>query len=162
MAAQIALLTFEEIATVVRAATALGVTHFKLTGGEPTARRDLPVLAAMLKQIPGVRRSILNHQRHPAGPPAAKLQAAGLDRLTISLDSLNPERFSAITRGGDFHRVWNAIEKSLAMGFARIKINCVVMKGMNEDEVADFAALTLKLPITVPLHRIYAPGPLAA
>jgi GTP 3',8-cyclase len=143
------ILTYEEIATVVRASVQLGITHFKLTGGEPTARKDLPLLVAMLRRIAGVEDLSLTTNGILLGPLLRKLKEAGLDRMTISLDSLRPDRFCAITRGGDFHRVWQAIEEALAMGFARIKINCVVMKGVNEDEVADFAALTLRWPVTV-------------
>ncbi len=143
------LLTFEEIATIVRTAASAGITHFKLTGGEPTARRDLPDLVRMLRQIPGVEDLSLTTNGILLAPLLDKLKAAGLNRLTISLDSLKPDRFATITRGGDFHRVWASIEKALILGFERIKINVVVMKGMNENEVADFAALTLKYPLTV-------------
>ncbi|MGN6368626.1 MAG: GTP 3',8-cyclase MoaA [Phycisphaerae bacterium] len=142
-------LTYEEIATVVRAATSVGVTHFKLTGGEPTARRDLPVLVDMLRQIPGVRDLSLTTNGILLAPMLEPLKHAGLNRITISLDSLRPERFEAITRGGRFEKVWASIERALALGFERLKINVVVMKGMNEDEIPDFAALTLKMPITV-------------
>jgi cyclic pyranopterin phosphate synthase len=82
-------------------------------------------------------------------PLLEKLKDAGLDRLTISIDSLRPERFAKITRGGDFRRVWGAIEKSLAMGFGKVKLNVVAMRGINEDEVADFAGLTKAMPVTV-------------
>jgi len=142
-------LTFEEIAAIVRSAAAAGITHFKLTGGEPTARKDLPVLAAMLRAIPGVEDLSLTTNGILLLPLLEKLKAAGLNRLTISLDSLKPERFAQITRGGDFHRVWRAIERAMELGFEKIKLNVVVMKGMNDDEVADFAALTLRLPLTV-------------
>lgn len=142
-------LSFEEIAAIVRAAASAGITHFKLTGGEPTARRDLPVLAAMLKAIPGVEDLSLTTNGILLLPLLEKLKAAGVGRLTVSLDSLRADRFGEITRGGDFGRVWRAIERALELGFGRIKINVVVMKGMNEDEIADFAALTLRLPLTV-------------
>lgn len=142
-------LSYEEIAAIVRAAASLGVTHFKLTGGEPTARRDLPLLVEMLRKIEGVRDLSLTTNGILLAPMLDHLRAAGLNRITVSLDSLRPDRFSAITRGGDFHRVWQSIEKAMALGFERLKINVVVMKDMNEDEVADFAALTKSLPLTV-------------
>jgi len=142
-------LTYEEIAAIVRASVALGLTHFKLTGGEPTARRDLPVLAGMLRKIPGVEDLSLTTNGILLAPMLEKLKLAGLDRITISLDSLRPERFSEITRGGDFKKVWHSIERAITLGFSRIKINVVVMKDMNHDEVADFAALTKTMPITV-------------
>jgi len=145
-------LTFEEIETIVRAAASAGITHFKLTGGEPTARRDLPVLVDMLRRIQGVQDLSLTTNGILLGGESKlleKLHAAGLNRITISLDSLRPERFAQITRGGDFRKVWAALHKALALGFEKIKINVVVMRGMNEDEIADFAGLTRDLPITV-------------
>jgi cyclic pyranopterin phosphate synthase len=142
-------LSFEEIAAVARAGAAAGITHFKLTGGEPTARRDLPLLVEMLRHIEGVKDLSLTTNGILLGPLLEKLKAAGLNRLTISMDSLKPDKFAEITRGGDFRRVWAALEKALAMGFQKVKINVVVMKGLNEDEVADFAALTRTMPVTV-------------
>ncbi len=142
-------LTFEEIAAIVRAAVSWGVTHFKLTGGEPTARRDLPVLVEMLRRIEGVRDLSLTTNGILLEPLLEPLWRAGLNRITVSLDSLRAERFSEITRGGELRRVWAGIEQALAMGFERVKINVVVMKGINVDEVADFAALTKRLPVTV-------------
>ncbi len=143
------ILRFEEIAAIVRAAAAAGITHFKLTGGEPTARRDLPVLAETLKAIEGVEDLSLTTNGILLLPLLEKLKTAGVNRITISLDSLDPEKFRQITRGGDFGRVWTALQRAIEMHFERIKINVVVMKGMNEDEVADFAALTLRMPISV-------------
>jgi GTP 3',8-cyclase len=142
-------LTFEEIVSIVRASAAAGITHFKLTGGEPTARRDLPVLVSMLRHIPGVQDLSLTTNGILLAPLLEKLKSAGLNRITISLDSLKPDRFSAITRGGDFRRVWTALHKALELGFDKLKLNVVVMKGLNEDELAAFAALTQRLPITV-------------
>ena len=143
------ILTYEEIATVVRASVQLGITHFKLTGGEPTARRDLATLVAMLRAIAGVEDLSLTTNGILLEPLLERLHAAGLDRITISLDSLRPERFKAITRGGDFQRVWRALQKALAMGFKRVKLNVVMMRGINDDEAADFAGLTRALPLTV-------------
>jgi len=146
------ILSFEEIAAIVRAAASAGITHFKLTGGEPTARRDLPVLVEMLRRIEGVEDMSLTTNGILLGgesPLLGKLHAAGLRRITISLDSLKPERFRQITRGGDFNKVWSALHKALEMGFEKVKLNVVAMKGLNEDEIADFAALTRGLPITV-------------
>jgi cyclic pyranopterin phosphate synthase len=112
------LLTFEEIAEIVRTSVTLGLTHFKLTGGEPTARRDLPTLVAMLRKIPGVQDLSLTTNGILLAPLLEKFHAAGLNRLTISLDSLRPDRFSEITRGGNFQKVWNSIEQALALNFS--------------------------------------------
>lgn len=143
------ILSFEEIAAITRASVRLGISHFKLTGGEPTARKDLPVLVEMLRRIPGVEDLSLTTNGILLKTLLGKLQDAGLNRLTVSLDSLRPDRFAAITRGGDFFRVWNALESALRMNFTRLKINVVVMRGMNDDEIADFAALTLHHRLTV-------------
>jgi cyclic pyranopterin phosphate synthase len=142
-------LTFEEIATIVRAAASAGISHFKLTGGEPTARRDLPELVGMLRGIAGVRDLSLTTNGILLEPLLPKLKAAGLNRLTISLDSLKADRFEKITRGGNFHRVWGALHKALGLGFEKVKLNVVAMKGINADEIADFAGLTKTLPVTV-------------
>ena len=144
-----AILSFEEIAAVVRASVRLGIRHFKLTGGEPTARRDLPLLVEMLHRIPGVEDLSLTTNGILLAPLLPRLKAAGLTRLTISLDSLRPDRFASITRGGNFDRVWRAIQDALALGFARVKLNVVIMRGINDDEAADFADLTRTLPLTV-------------
>ena len=150
-----AVLTFEEITSVVRAAASAGITHFKLTGGEPAARRDLPVLVEMLRQIEGVEDLSMTSNGTLLGGQAGgatllrKLHAAGLKRITLSLDSLQPQRFARITRGDDFTKAWSALHQALDMGFEKVKLNVVAMKGLNEDELADFAALTLEWPITV-------------
>ena len=143
------ILSFEEIAAIVRASVGLGITHFKLTGGEPTARKDLPVLVEMLRKIPGVEDLSLTTNGILLAPLLPRLREAGLNRITVSLDSLRPDRFRQITRGGDFTRVWTALESALRMDFTRIKINVVVMRDMNVDEIPDFAALTLSYPLTV-------------
>ncbi len=143
------ILSFEEIAAVVRASVRLGIRHFKLTGGEPTARRDLPVLTEMLAKIPGVEDLSLTTNGILLAPLLPRLKAAGLGRITISLDSLRPDRFAEITRGGRFDKVWSALHTALTLGFTRLKLNVVVMRGINDDEAVDFANLTRTLPITV-------------
>jgi cyclic pyranopterin phosphate synthase len=112
----------------------------------------LPLLVEMLRRIEGVEDLSLTTNGILLGgetPLLGKLYAAGLRRITISMDSLQPERFRQITRGGDFKKVWAALHKALEMGFAKVKLNVVAMKGLNEDEIADFAALTRGLPVTV-------------
>ena len=143
-------LSFEEIVEVVRAATELhGVTHVKLTGGEPTVRRDLPTLVRVLRDLPGVRDLSMTTNGFSLADLATPLRDAGLDRVTISLDSLDAERFQQITRTGRLDRVLAGVDAALAAGFDAVKLNCVVVRGTNDDELADFAALTLRWPITV-------------
>lgn len=143
------ILHFGEIREIVRAAVSLGVTGFKLTGGEPLVRHDLPRLVAMLRAEPGVRDLSLTTNGSLLDEFAAPLKAAGLDRLTVSLDTMNADRFRDITRGADIHRVWAGIAAAVEAGFRHPKINCVTMRGINDDEYADFARLTLDTDVTV-------------
>ena len=144
------MLGFEEIVEIARAATELhGVTHVKLTGGEPTVRRDLPKLVRMLRDLPKVRDLSMTTNGFSLGELSRPLREAGLDRVTVSLDSLDADRFRAITRTGRLDRVLAGVEAALSAGFATVKLNCVVVRGTNDDELADFAALTLRRAVTV-------------
>lgn len=140
-------LTYAEIVAFVReVAVPLGVTRLRLTGGEPLVRRDLHLLAARLAQLPAIQDLALTTNGVLLASQAEALRQAGVTRLNVSLDSLRPERFRHITRGAELARVWAGLEAAEAAGFAPLKLNCVVMRGFNEDEVADFAALTLEHP----------------
>ena len=144
------LLTFEEIASVVRAAVDLhGIGRFKLTGGEPTLRRGVTELVRTLRGIPGVDELSLTTNGHNLQDLAVPLRDSGLDRVTVSVDSLRPDRFRAITRTGDLPTVIRGIDAAIDAGFPAVKVNCVVMRGTNDDELADFARLTLDRPLTV-------------
>ncbi len=143
------LLSYEEIAAVVRAAVRHGIGGFKLTGGEPLVRHDLPALVALLRGVPGVRELSMTTNGALLDEYAAPLKAAGLDRLTVSLDTMDPDRFRAITRGADIRRVWAGIRAAVAAGFRHPKINCVAMRGINDDEYAAFARLTIDHDATV-------------
>jgi len=129
-------LTFEEIAALVRCFVALGVKRVRLTGGEPTVRRDLVDLARMLRAIPGLSDLSLSTNGHLLAELAAPLRAAGVDRLNVSVDSLDAAKFRHITGRGDLGRVLGGIEVARAAGFSSIKINTVAVKGFNDDEVA--------------------------
>ena len=144
------LLSFEEIADVVRAAIDLhGIRRFKLTGGEPTVRRGLTDLVRTLRRIDGVEDLSMTTNGHSLEHLARPLRESGLDRLTVSVDSLRPDRFRAITRTGDLPAVLRGIDASLDAGFTSVKINCVMMRGTNDDELVDFARLTLDRPLSV-------------
>ena len=127
-------LSFEEIAALVQVFAALGVRRVRLTGGEPTVRRDLPSLVRLLRAIPGIEDIALSTNGHRLPELAAPLRAAGVDRLNVSLDSLDGERFRRITRRGDLARVIAGIEAARAAGFASIKLNTVALGGVNDDE----------------------------
>jgi cyclic pyranopterin phosphate synthase len=129
-------LSFEEICALVRCFARLGVTRVRLTGGEPTVRRDLVDLVRMLRTIPQIRDLALSTNGHLLPELARPLRQAGVDRLNVSVDSLDPRRFAAITRRGDLARVLAGLDAARAAGFPRIKINTVAVKGFNDDEVS--------------------------
>lgn len=138
------ILTFEEIQAVAQAAAELGISKVRLTGGEPLARVSLPDLVRMLDQIGGIDDIALTTNGILLARYARDLKAAGLRRVNISLDSLRPERFQRITRGGRLEDVLKGIEAAREVGLSPIKINVVVMKGVNDDELLDFAHKTLE------------------
>ena len=141
-------LRYEELLQLAAAAVRIGIEKIRVTGGEPLVRKGLPAFLTQLAGLPGLRQLVLTTNGVLLAEQAAALKTAGVQRLNISLDSLRPEIFARITRGGDLARVMAGIAAAEAEGFP-IKINMVVMRGVNDDEVADFAALTLDKPITV-------------
>ena len=143
-----ALLCFEEIAQVVAAAADLGVYRIKLTGGEPLLRRDLERLVAMIAAIASIEDLSLTTNGTLLAPLGRALRDAGLQRVTVSLDTLRRERFRRVT-GGDLKAVLAGIEAADRAGLAPIKINVVALRGVNDDEFSDFARLTLDRPIEV-------------
>jgi cyclic pyranopterin phosphate synthase len=136
------ILTYEEIASIVRAAASIGVRSIRLTGGEPLIRRDLDRLVAMIAAIPGIDDIALSTNALLLAEQAPALVAAGLRRVNISLDTLQDDRFTAIARRPGLDRVLAGIEAAIAAGLAPVKINCVVMRGANDDELEAFAELT--------------------
>jgi GTP 3',8-cyclase len=135
------LLTFEEIVSVVAAAVELGVRKVRLTGGEPLVRLGLTELVRQLACIDGLNDLSLSTNGTLLKEHAAALKAAGLRRVNVSLDSLKPERYRRITRQGELADALGGIEAAQEAGLTPIKINAVVMRGCNDDEVADLAAL---------------------
>jgi cyclic pyranopterin phosphate synthase len=135
-------LSYEEIEAIVRAAAHVGVRSIRLTGGEPLIRRELHRLVAKLAAIPGIDDLALSTNGLLLADQAAGLRAAGLQRVNISLDTLRAERFTAIARRPGLDRVLAGIDAALAHGLEPVKLNCVVMRGANDDEVEAFAELT--------------------
>jgi cyclic pyranopterin phosphate synthase len=131
------LLSFEEIATLVRLFTRMGLRRVRLTGGEPTVRRDLPELVRLLRAIDGLQEIALSTNGHLLRTLAAPLRDAGVDRLNVSVDSLDAEKFRRITGGGELGRVLEGLDAAAAAGFATIKINTVAIDGFNDDEIGD-------------------------
>ena len=144
------LLTFEEIADVVRAAIEVhGIRRFKLTGGEPTVRHGLTDLVRMLRRIEGIEDLSLTTNGMLLEDLAIPLRESGLDRVTVSIDSLNADRFRKITRTGELSAVLRGLDRCDDAGYSGLKINCVAMRGTNDDEFANFARLTLARRLTV-------------
>jgi len=142
------ILTYEEILVLLRVARSMGISHVRLTGGEPLVRKDLEELVRGIKAAGFEDISMTTNGTLLAGH-AATLKEAGLMRVNVSLDSLRPERFSKITRCGRIEDALAGIEAALGAGLSPVKINVVVMKGWNFDEVADLARLTLDMPVHV-------------
>jgi cyclic pyranopterin phosphate synthase len=139
------ILRYEEIETVVRAAAALGITKVRLTGGEPLVRPGIVDLVRMLACVEGIDDLAMTTNAILLNDYAKELAQAGLRRVNISLDTLRPERFERITRCGRLEDVLAGMEAARQAGLTPIKINTVVMRGMNDDEVVDFARRTLEL-----------------
>jgi GTP 3',8-cyclase len=137
------ILTYEEIMRLVSVAVPLGISRVRVTGGEPLVRRGITQFIASLKQCNGLEDISLTTNGMLLEDMASKLLAAGKPRLNISLDSLKPERFHRITGHDVWDKVWRGISKAEELGFFPIKINMVPVRGMNDDEVLDFARLTL-------------------
>ncbi|MEK6606752.1 MAG: GTP 3',8-cyclase MoaA [Myxococcota bacterium] len=131
------LLSFEEIERVVRCFARMGVRRVRLTGGEPTVRRDVVELARRLAALPGIDELCLTTNGHLLAELARPLREAGVRSLNVSLDSLRADRFRAITRRGDLDAVLAGIEAARAAGFPSLKLNAVGLRGINEDELAD-------------------------
>jgi len=134
----------EEILRVVRAAARLGVRRVRLTGGEPTLRPGLTGLVESIAAIEGIEEVSLTTNGLRLSGMAAELRRAGLQRVNVSLDSLRPDRFRRITRGGELPRVLDGLAAAEAAGLAPLKLNVVVVRGLNDDELVELAGLTVE------------------
>jgi cyclic pyranopterin phosphate synthase len=137
------ILTYEEIYTVAKVAAGLGINKVRLTGGEPLVRLGLSDLVRMLAGIEGIDDLSLTTNGILLAENAAALKKAGLKRVNISLDTLRPERFREITRCGELEDTLKGIAAAHAVGLEPVKINMVVMAGINDDELIDFARKTI-------------------
>jgi len=137
-------LSSAEIIRLVQIFVGMGVQKVRLTGGEPTLRADLPALVEGLARLPGLRDLALSTNGHTLAALAPRLRAAGLHRVNISLDSLDPDRFRALTRGGDLARVLAGVDAALSAGLRPVKINAVLLRGHNDDEAPALVAWALE------------------
>lgn len=140
------ILRYEEIERIVRVAASLGIRRVRLTGGEPLVRRDLVELVRALAAIPGIEDLSLTTNGTLLAEQAHALAQAGLKRVNVSLDTLDPQRFRAITRQGELTTVLAGIQAALEAGLTPVKINMVVMRGVNDDELIAMAHQTLTQP----------------
>ena len=137
------ILRYEEMELIIRAAAELGISKVRLTGGEPLARLGLAEFVSLLSAVPGVDDLSMTTNATLLARHAQALASAGLQRLNVSLDSLRPDRFTRITRRGRIEDVFAGVAAARAAGLDPIKFNVVVIRGMNDDEVTDFARKTL-------------------
>ena len=142
-------LNLDELVRIVRAAAAFGISKIRLTGGEPLLRPDLTELVANIAAIPGITDISLTTNGALLNQLARPLAAAGLNRVNISLDSLQTEAFHRITRGGKLENTLTGLQAAFEAGLTPVKINVVLLKEINDGEIADFARLTLDQDIHV-------------
>mgnify|MGYP002351168178 FL=1 len=152
------ILSYEEITEVVRVAAKLGVRYIRLTGGEPLVRKNLPELVGQIAQVEGIEDISLTTNAALLAVMAEPLAKAGLTRVNISLDTINPEKFNRITRLGHLEQVWEGIQVAEANGLSPIKINAVAVRGVNDDELMDMALLTIEHPWQVRFIEVMPVG----
>ena len=143
------ILRYEEIERIVQVAVSLGIIKVRLTGGEPLIRRGLLEFLKSLNSLEGLQEVTLTTNGILLEEMALPLYESGIRRINISLDSLKPDKYHYITRGGDLKKVLNGIRLAHQKGFAPIKINVVIMKGFNDDEIEDFASVAIRNPYQV-------------
>jgi GTP 3',8-cyclase len=153
------LLSYEEIAAIVRVMAGMGLRKLRITGGEPLVRRDLASLVRQLRCIPGIEDIALSTNAVLLEQQAEALRDAGVDRLNVSLDSLRADRIDAIARRpGSARAIFRGLDAAERVGFQPIKLNCVVMRGRNDDELLDFARITRERPWHVRFIEVMPTG----
>ncbi|WP_258358634.1 GTP 3',8-cyclase MoaA [Moorella sulfitireducens (nom. illeg.)] len=156
------ILRLEEIVTLARAAGSTGINRIRLTGGEPLVRKNVVTLVRELAKLPAIKEVSLTTNGIFLGSLAGALKEAGLSRVNISLDTLKKERYRYITRRGNLNSVWQGIRVALAAGLTPVKINVVVTRGFNDDEILDFARLAIEEPLHIRFIELMPIGAAAA
>ena len=143
------LLTLEEISTIAHVFTLLGINKIRITGGEPLIRKNVITLFNKLGSLDGLEELTTTTNGSQLMKLAIPLKEAGVNRINISLDSLKPDRFKRITRTGNLDKVLNGIDKALSVGFDKIKINTVILKNRNHDEISDLVSFAVMKNIDI-------------
>ncbi|MBI3541137.1 MAG: GTP 3',8-cyclase MoaA [Deltaproteobacteria bacterium] len=153
------ILSFEEIVRMVSILVPLGIRRVRLTGGEPLVRQGLPDLIQKMKDIEGLEEILLTTNGILLKPIAADLKKAGLEKINIHLDTLSPEKFKKITRLGDIEKVFEGIEEARRVGLQPIKLNAVIQKGINDDEIEDLLLFCSERGLILRLIEMMPIGP---
>lgn len=143
------ILSFEEIARIVKASAQLGITKYRLTGGEPLVRKGIVSLVESLTKIDGVEEVVMTTNGTMLADKAEALKKAGLQRVNISVDSLLYHKYEEITRGGDLDAAFDGVNAALKYGLTPLKLNVVAMEGFNDDEILNFVQLSINHPINI-------------
>ena len=141
------MMDLEEIAMAVCAAAELGITKVRITGGEPLVKNGIVDICKVIADTDGIEEVCITTNGIKLPELAKPLRQAGVSRLNISLDTLNPDKFAYITRNGKLEDALSGIDAALNSGFDKIKLNAVLIGGFNDDEIEDLASLTLKYPL---------------
>lgn len=143
------ILRLEEIVKIIKSAVTLGIKKIRFTGGEPLVRKGIVDLIKQTSEMPEIKDISLTTNGILLPEMAKSLKKAGLNRVNISLDTLSPQKYAEITRGGQFGKVWLGLEAARDAGLDPVKLNTVIIRGLNDDEIFDFVDLTTKMPIHV-------------
>jgi cyclic pyranopterin phosphate synthase len=143
------LLTFEEIERLTRVFAALGIRKIRLTGGEPLMRKDLHLLIEKLARLDGLKDIALTTNGYFLSEQAVQLYKAGLRRINVSLDSLDPVKFSLMTRRNYYSKIWEGLEAVESLGIRPVKLNVVLIRGINDDEIGRFAYFARTKPFII-------------
>jgi len=138
------ILSYEEIANIVNALAPMGISKIRLTGGEPLVRKGLEKLVERISRVEGIREITLTTNGQLLAGMAEKLAQAGLNRVNISLDTLDPDRYKQITRGGNIRRTLKGIEAAKEAGLKPVKINCVITPDSTREEIAELKKFSLR------------------
>ena len=143
------MLTEDEMIAAVRAAASLGINKVRVTGGEPLVKKNIISICGRIAQVPGIEQLCITTNGIRLAEMAQQIKEAGVNRVNISLDTLNPEKYRFLTRRGNIDEALRGLEAAINAGFEKVKINAVLIGGINDDEIRELAALTMKYPIDV-------------